>query len=144
MAVPSVIASTKARATRPSVAPRCRNSAPDPASANITLSTAGGEGSLAPPAKSAAIHQVARNRTNDNRRSTSISGDGTIEGAGIECRRGPDELTASDRGQHMIEHARIGLFFIDRTARNSLAIAVAINLQGSSVRSAGQRANAFP
>src|SRR5215475_11662519 len=122
MALPSDIASTKASATRARVAPRCRNSAPEAASAIITLSTAGGEGSFAPPTKDAAIHQTARNRTNDARRSTSISGDCVLEGAGIELRCGADEIAAADLGQHAVEHASVGLFVIDAPPRNAVAV----------------------
>src|SRR5215831_3617229 len=128
MALPSDIARMKASTTRASVAPRCRNSAPDAASATITLSTAGGEGSFAPPTNSAAVHQIARNRTNETRRSTSVSGEGVIKGAGIELRRRPDQVTAADLGQHAIEHARIGLFVINVPVRDAVAIAVAIGL----------------
>src|SRR5512139_2271702 len=144
MALPSDIASTKASATRASVAPRCRNSAPDDASATITLSTAGGEGSLAPPTNSAAIHQIARNRANDRRRSTSVSANRVIEGAGIELRHRPDQVAAADLGQHAIENARIRLFVSDAAARDSLAIAVAIGLQQGGIAGAGQRRDLLP
>src|SRR6187402_897564 len=111
MALPSDIASTKARVTRASVAPRCRNRAPDEASAIITSSTAGGEGSFAPPTNSAAIHQIRRSRANDRRRSTSVSGGCVIEGARIEFGRRADEVAAAGLGQHAVEHARV-LFLV--------------------------------
>src|SRR6516225_4367830 len=104
MALPSDIASTKDNATRASVAPRCRNSAPDAASAIITLSTEGGEGSFAPPTNRAAVHQIATNRAKERRRSTSVSGDCVIEGAGIELGRGPDQIATTDLGQNAVEH----------------------------------------
>src|SRR5437773_2731818 len=118
MALPSDIARTKESATRASVAPRCRNSAPLDASATMTLSTAGGEGSFAPPTSSAAIHQIARNRANESRRSTSVSGDCVIERAGIELRRRPNQVAAAGLGQHAVEHARIGLLVSDAPTRN--------------------------
>src|SRR5213080_3967932 len=129
MALPSDIASTKARATRASVAPRCRNSAPLAASAIMTSSTAGGEGSFAPPTNSAAVHQTARNRANETRRSTSISGNCVIEGARIEFGRGPNQITAAGLGQHAVEHARIGLLVSDAPPRNAVAIALAVGLE---------------
>src|SRR5215472_10704078 len=122
MALPSDIASTKASATRASVAPRCRNSAPDLASAIITLSTAGGEGSFAPPTNSAAIHQVARKTANETRRSTSVSGACVIERAGIELCCRPDQLGAPDLGQHAIQNACVGLLVIHAAAWNAVAI----------------------
>src|SRR5438309_1530006 len=129
MALPSDIASTKASATRASVAPRCRNSAPLEASAMTTLSTAGGEGSFAPPTNSAAVHQIARSRAIDRRRNTSLSGDGVIEGAGVELGRRSDQITAAGLGEHAIEHARIRLLVGDAPARNAVAITVAVGLE---------------
>src|SRR5260370_29887750 len=106
MAEPSVIASTKASATRSSVTPRLKNRAPDLASANVAASTTGGAGSFASPASSAAIHQVARKTANDKRRSTLVSGDRVIERAGIELLRRSNQFTAADPCQHPIENAR--------------------------------------
>src|ERR1700716_3001382 len=100
MAAPSVIASVKERATRANVTPRLKNSAPDLASATIAASTAGGEGSFASPASSAAPHQVARNTANDKRRSISVSGDRAIERARIKFARGPDDVGTADRRQN--------------------------------------------
>src|SRR6478609_6641583 len=133
MALPSDIASTKARVTRASVAPRCRNSAPLDASAIMTWSTAGGEGSFAPPTNSAAIHQTARNTANESRRNTSVSAGRMVEGAGFEFRRRPHQVAPADPGQHPVEHARIGLLVGDAPARNALAIALAIGLQQGGV-----------
>src|SRR3954451_16101968 len=107
MAAPSVIARTKASATRANVTPRLRNRAPELASAVNAASTAGGAGSFASPTSSAAIHHVATNTANDSRRSTSISRDRVIEGAGIEFLRRPDKLAATGRRQYPIEHACI-------------------------------------
>src|SRR3954471_16115607 len=118
MALPTDIASTKARVTRASVAPRCRNSAPLDASAMMTSSTAGGEGSLAPPTNSAASHQIAKNRTNESRRSTSVSGDCVIESAGVELGRRPDQIATTHLGENAVEHARVRFFVIDAPARN--------------------------
>src|SRR5437899_9459442 len=129
MALPSDIASTKARVTRASVAPRCRNSVPLDASAMMTLSTAGGEGSFAAPTNSAAIHQIARNRANDRRRSTSVSGDCVIEGAGIELGRRAHEVASAGLGQHPVEHARVLFLVVDAPARNAVAIALAVGLE---------------
>src|SRR5438874_5823564 len=129
MALPSDIASTKASATRASVAPRCRNSAPLDASAIMTSSTAGGEGSFAPPTNSAAVHQIARNRVNETRRSTSVSRDCVIEGTGIELGRRPDQIAAAGLGEHAVEHARIRLLVSNASARNAVAIAVAVGLE---------------
>src|SRR5450755_4543020 len=68
MAVPSVIASTKESATRASVTPRLRSSAPVLASVITALSTSGGGGSLALPISRDPIHQVTTNTATDNRR----------------------------------------------------------------------------
>src|SRR5262249_14687639 len=144
MALPTDIASTKASATRASVAPRCRNSAPLAASATMTLSTAGGEGSLAPPANSAAIHQIARNRTKERRRSTSVSGDCVIEGTGVELRRRPDQVAAADFCEHAIKHARIGFLVSNAPARNAVAIAVAVRLEHDWIICAGERGDLVP
>src|SRR5262249_29123560 len=119
----------KASVTRANVAPRCRNSAPDAASAIITSSTAGGGGRFAPLTTSAAVHKIERNRANETRRSTSVSRERVIKRAGIELRRGADQIAAADLGQHAIEHAGIGLFISDGPARNALAIARAIGLE---------------
>src|SRR5215217_6878661 len=109
MAAPSVIARVKARATRARVTPRLKNRAPDPASATMAVSTTGGDGSLASPASSAAIHQVAKNTANDSRRGTSISRDRAIECAGIKFWRRPDEFAAANGSEHPVEDARVGL-----------------------------------
>src|SRR5882757_1817102 len=126
MAEPSVIASVKASATRARVTPRLKNSAPERASVITAASTAGGEGSFAAPVSSEAIHQVAMKTTKDRRRSTSVSRDRLVEGAGIELRRGADQFAAADTGQHAIEHARIGFLVGDRAPRHALAIPVAV------------------
>src|SRR5882672_7000675 len=120
MEAPSVIASVKARATRASVTPRLKNSAPELASATIAASTAGGGGSLSAPASRAAIHQVARNTVNDRRRSISVSGD------------------------RAIENARVGFFVGDWPARNPFPIAIAVRAQGCSVGGPRQRRDLFP
>src|SRR5689334_9419539 len=105
MADPSAIASTNASMTRASVAPRCRNSAPDSASFVMVASTAEGGGSFVSPMVSAAIHQTTRNSTKDRSRNTSLS-QRAIEGAGLELRRRPDQVASADLGEHAIEHAR--------------------------------------
>src|SRR5687767_440342 len=110
MAEPSDIARMKARATRASVAPRLRNSAPDLASAIIAASTVGGGGSFASPTSSEAIHQVATNTEKDSRRGTSVSRNRVIERTGIEFLRRPDKFAAADRRQHPVENARVGFF----------------------------------
>src|ERR1700730_2933585 len=97
MAAPSVIASVKARATRASVTPTLKNSAPELASATIAASTLGGGGSFASPASSAAIHHVARNTANDKRRSISVSGDRVIVCARIKFALRPDDVGTADR-----------------------------------------------
>src|SRR3954453_12084295 len=144
MALPSDIASTKESATRASVAPRCRNSVPLEASATMTLSTADGEGSFGPPTNSAAIHQIARNRTKERRRSTSVSGDCVIEGAGVELGRRPDQVAAADLGEYAIEHARIGLLVDDAPARNAVAVALAIGLEHGWIGRAGEWGDLVP
>src|SRR6266536_1088042 len=144
MAAPSVIASVNASATRANVVPRLTNNAPDLASVIITASTAGGAGSLASPASSAAIHQVARNTTNDSRRSTSVPRDRVVERAGIELWRRPDKLAAADVSQHAIKYARVGLLVGDQAARNSVPVAIAIGAQRCGVGGAGQRCDLLP
>src|SRR3984893_9326049 len=144
MEAPSVIASVKASATRASVTPRLKNSAPELASVTIAASPAGGGGSLAAPASRAAIHQVARNTVNDSRRSISVSGDRAVECAGVELLRRPHNFATADRGQHAIENARVGFFIGDRPARYSLPIAIAVGAQGCSVGGTGQRRDLFP
>src|ERR1700688_2803631 len=144
MAAPTVIARMKAMATRAKVTPRLKNSAPERASAIMAVSTTGGGGSFAGPASSAAIHQVATNTRNDSRRSTSVSGNRVVEGAGLELLRRPDQFAAADIGQHAIEHARIGFFVGDRAARNSFPIAIAVRAQRGAIGSARQRCNGLP
>src|SRR5580704_4335592 len=128
IAVPSDIASAKETTTRASVTPRFKNSAPVLACANMTCSTSGGGGSFAPPTSSEAIHQVTKNTATDTRRIASASGNAVIERAGIELRRGADQVTSANLGQHAIEYARIFLFVDDRPARNPGAVAVAIGV----------------
>src|SRR6266566_7800881 len=128
MEAPSVIANVKARATRASVTPRLKNSAPELASVIIAVSTAGGGGSFSAPASRAAIHQVARNTANDRRRSISVSGTGAVECAGIEFLRRSRHVAPADRRQHSIENTRVGFFVGDRPARNSFPIAIAIGV----------------
>src|SRR5882672_11309751 len=144
MEAPSVIANVKARATRASVTPRLKNSAPEWASVIIAVSTAGGGGSLSAPASRAAIHQVARNTVNDRRRSISVSGDRTIECAGVELLRRAHNFPAAGRRQHAIENARVGLFVGDRPAWNPFPIAIAVRAQGCSVGGPRQRRDLFP
>src|SRR5712675_585979 len=144
MAAPSVIASTKARATRANVTPRLKNNAPDLASAITTVSTAGGAGSFASPVSSEAIHQVATNTANDSRFGTSVSRDRVVECTGIEFLRRPDKFAAADRRQHAVENARVGLLVGDGATRNSFPIAIAVSAQGCGVASAGQRRNSLP
>src|SRR3954463_10835123 len=107
------MANVKARATLAKVTPRLKNSAPERASVTTAVITAGGGGSFSAPASRAAIHQVARNTTNDSRRSISVPGHGAVECAGVELLRGPHELAAADRCQHPIENARVGFFVGD-------------------------------
>src|SRR3954454_18681520 len=144
MALPSDIASTKARLTRASVAPRCRNSAPLDASAMTTSSTAGGEGSFAAPTNSAAVHQIASNRANDRRRSTSVSGNCVIERAWLEFSGRANEVASAGLGQHVVEHARVLFFVVDAPARNAVAIALAIGLQQGGIAGAGERRDLVP
>src|SRR5260370_20790139 len=84
MEVPRVIANVKARATRASVTPRLKNSAPEWASVIIAVSTAGGGGSLSAPGSRAAIQRVARNTVDQTRRSISVPGDRAVECARVE------------------------------------------------------------
>src|SRR5439155_11169338 len=144
MAAPSVIANVKARATRTSVTPRLKNSAPELASSTIAASTAGGGGSFSPPASSAAPHQVARNTVNDRRRSISVSGDCAIECAGGKLLRPPDNFAAADRRQHAVENARVGFFVGDRATGNSFPITIAVGTQGCSVGGTRERRDLFP
>src|ERR1700744_3774173 len=108
MAVPSVIASTKESPTRANVTPRLRNKAPVLASAIIAIITVGGDGNLAPPTSSDAIHQVTTNRMAESRRTTSVSRCGVIERAGIKLGRRPNQLGPADFSEHTIENAGIG------------------------------------
>src|SRR3954453_3266678 len=144
MALPSDIASTKARLTRASVAPRCRNSAPLDASAMTTSSTAGGEGSFAAPTNSAAVHQIASNRANDRRRGTSVSRHCVIERAGLEFSGRANEVASAGLGQHAVEHARVLFFVIDTPARNAVAISLAIGLEQGGIARAGERCDLVP
>src|SRR6185312_16236659 len=144
MAVPNAIASTKDTATRASVAPRLRNSAPVLAWAMIACSTSGGGGSLAPPTNSEAIHQVTKNTATDSRRITSAPRYRVIERARIEPRRPPDEILAADLRQHAIEHARVALFLGYGPARDSLAVTVTIGAQRGGVGGAGEGLNLAP
>src|ERR1700749_3137578 len=144
MALPSVIASTNESATRASVTPRFRNSAPVLASVSIACSTSGGGGSLALPSSSEAIHQVTTNNATDSRRIASLPRYGAIERAGIELRRGPDEIPTADLRQHPVEHTRIFLLFGDGPARDSLAVAVTIGVQRGGIGGAGQGLNPVP
>src|SRR5579883_100539 len=142
--MPMVMASVKASATRASVTPMLKNSAPDSASVITTCITAGGAGSLVLPASSAAIHHVARKIRNDKRRSTSISAKRVIIGARVEVRCRSHELRAADAGQHVVEHARILLLVLDPAMRNAFAVAVAIGMQGRGIARAGQLGNVVP
>src|SRR6266850_8436811 len=108
MAAPSVIASTKARATRANVTPRLKNNAPDLASAITTVSTAGGAGSFASPVSSEAIHQVATNTANDRRFGTSVSRDRVIECTGIEFLRRRAKVEAQELDGGQFYHATPG------------------------------------
>src|SRR3954451_7057718 len=144
MAAPSVIASVKASATRSSVTPRLKNSAPERASVMTAVRTAGGAGSFAGPMSSAAIHQLARNTANDNRRTTSVSGYRAVEGAAFELRRRPDQFAPADFSQHAVKNARVGLFIGDRPAWDAFAITVAIGAQRGRVGRAGQRRDGVP
>src|SRR5947209_19869993 len=110
IAVPKVIASVKAKATRANVTPRLRNRAPERASAIIAASTAGGGGNLSGPASNAAAHQVARNKANDRRRTISVRPrDRMIESTGIEFLRRPNDVRTAYCGQNAKEDAGIGL-----------------------------------
>src|SRR3954452_7830131 len=99
----------KANATRASVTPTCRNRAPDLASATATASTADGGGSLALPARTAAIHQVAMKRPKDSSRSTSVPRVLVVV-AGTDLSGGADQIAPADSGEHAIENAGIGFF----------------------------------
>src|SRR5260370_14662791 len=144
MAEPTDIARVKASATRASVTPRLRNSAPERASVIIAASTMGGGGSCSGPASSAAIHQVARNTMKDKRRSTSVSGDCVEERAGLELWRRPDQFAAADPCQHTIEHARVGLLVGDQAARDSFPVTIAIDAQRRGIGGARQWRDLFP
>src|SRR3954469_24310271 len=133
----------KANATRASVTPTCRNRAPDLASAIATASTAEGVGSLALPAKTAAIHHVAMKSPKDSSRSTSVPRVLVI-GAGTELSGGADQIAPPDPGEHAIENAGVGFFRCDWPARNAFTVAVAIGAQGGFVLRAGQRRDRLP
>ena len=66
MAAPSVIASAKERATRASVTPRLKNSAPERASTTMVLRTVAGAGNICSPAMSDAAHHVNRKIASDS------------------------------------------------------------------------------
>src|SRR5450631_1908858 len=108
MAVPSVIASTKESATRASVTPRLRSSAPVLASVITALSTSGGGGSLALPISRDPIHQVTTNTATDNRRmlvSLPEWGDRTCPGQALApARRDLDRRSSPARDR---EYARL-------------------------------------
>src|SRR3954466_2999100 len=144
MALPSDIASTKARLTRASVAPRCRNSAPLDASAMTTSSTADGEGSFAAPTNRAAVHQIASKRANDRRRSTSVSGNCVIERAGIELGSICHEVASAGLGQHAVEHARVLFFEHNAPARNAVAISHSLGLEQGGIARAQHTLDLVP
>src|SRR6476660_805788 len=122
----------KAMATRARVTPRLKNSAPERASATMAVSTTGGGGSFAGPTRSVVIHQLARNTSNDSRRSTSVSDDRVVVGAGLEFLARPDQFVAANISQHAIENARVGFLVGGRATGDSFPITIAVDAERGS------------
>ena len=93
------MASAKATATRASVAPRLKASAPERASLTIMSATACGSGSMRGPASCAPTYQAAISSASETA-ATPRSLLRPVEGAAVELARRAHQLGAADLGQH--------------------------------------------
>src|SRR5215472_6823794 len=144
-AVPSAIAITNEAATRASVTPRLKASAPERASAMIANATDCGSGRSRSPARCEPSHQAAISSPSEMSRSTtSIPRARPIEAAGIKLPARADQIGPADLGQDTIERARVQLLVGDRAARNGVAIALAIDRQRCRVGNADARRKPCP
>src|SRR5262245_6112759 len=141
MTEPSAMAMTNATATRASVAPRLKASAPERASSIIAIATACGSGSSCDPA-----YQAARSRTSEKSLApkNSLPCGRPVEGSGRELARRADQLGAADLREHPIERPRIRLLLGRRPAHDALAVALAVDRKRARVADADARRKPLP
>src|SRR5262245_39637954 len=144
IATPTAMASEKASATRASVMPSCQNSSPERASATMVAATVVGGGSMRSPASHDPKTHVPMNSTSDRSRSILQTGRNAEERSRRQRGRVADEARAALRSQNAEERAGIGLLGVDRAARNALAIAVTVGLEGCGIGGAGEARDALP
>src|ERR1700704_515731 len=142
---PSAMASVNATATRASVAPRLKASAPERASSTIASATACGSGSRRAPASCEPAYQAAMSRTREMSLAPKLLPcGGAVEGSGRELARRPDQLRTADIGEHEVQGPRIGLLFGDRTAHNAFAIALTVDRERARVGDADPGCEPLP
>src|SRR6185437_5279824 len=76
--------------------------------------------------------------------SRSVSPVRSIEGSSIESLGRADQLGAADLGEHGVESARVVGLVFDRTARDALAVALAIDRERRGVGRADPRRETLP
>ena len=121
-ALPSAIAIAKRRATRASVTPRLKASAPDRASSTIASETACGSGSRRAPTMCEPANHAASSSATETSRSSQVHsfGPGAVERAGIELLRRADEFRRRRSRRARDRAPRVGRFVGQRPAWNSL------------------------
>src|SRR5438477_5261364 len=128
-----------AMATRARAKPRLKKRAPERASPMIAASTMGGGGNFEGPTRNVANHQLARNTRIDSRRSTSVSEDRVVVGAGLKFLRRPNQFATADISQHAIKNARVGFLVGDRATRDTFPITIAVDAERGSIGGSRKR-----
>src|SRR6476646_1241616 len=142
---PSAMARVKATATRASVAPRLKASAPERASSTMASATACGSGSSRAPANCEPAYQAAISRM----REMSLAPNSLPRGGAVECSRRElarrsDQLSAANVGKHPVEGPRIGLLCGDRTPHDAFAVTLAVDRERARVGHADARGKPLP
>src|SRR4051812_5502315 len=142
---PSAMARVNATATRASVAPRLKASAPERASSTMASATACGSGSRRAPAICEPAYQAAMSRTREmSLAPNSLPRGGAVECSSSELARRPDQLSAADLREDAVEGPRIGLLFGNRTPHDAFAVTLAVDRERARIGDADARGKPLP
>src|SRR5512132_4441878 len=142
---PSAMAMTNAAATRASVAPRLKASAPERASSTIAIATACGSGSRRAPASCEPAYQAAISTARETSRApNSFPRRRPVESSRREFARRADKLAAADLRQYEIQGARVRLLLGERAAHDACAVALAVDGERAGVADADARCEPLP
>src|SRR5882757_2528963 len=153
IAAPSSIAIANAAATRASVTPRLKASAPERASSRIASATACGSGSRRGPASCDPAYQAAISSASEMSLTAKAHSPylilvlflgRAVEGAGCELARRADQLRAADVREDEIQGAGVVLLVRQRAAHDAFTVALAIDRERARVGDADARGKPLP